>query len=76
MFKKYGFIPESRTRSKRLRLKSVTMESWLIVVDGSWQGSPTNKTFLTPVCNGIKRLGYVDCAASSMIRQPKNPLSF
>lgn len=50
-------------------------ESWLMVVEGSWQGSPTNNTFLTPVCRGINRLGYVDCAASSTIKHPKNPLN-
>ncbi len=39
------------------------LASVLIVVAGNWQGSPTNKTLLTPVCNAMSKLGYVACAA-------------
>lgn len=57
MFKKYGLIPLSRNLSNKLLLNKVIEESWLIVVEGNWQGSPIKSTFLTPVCKGIKIFG-------------------
>lgn len=75
MFRKQGFILASRNRQKRERLKRVTLQSLLMQVAGSWQGSPISRTFCTPVCRAMRRFGSVACAASSIMRHAISPLN-